>query len=255
MLTFRMGNGNEEHDMGLPSPRELDKLSGLIIEQGKLCNGKWPKFKGLVKSIVAKIAPAAAQSGLTQGAAALGVASGLPIAGIQVAGLSAGVAFAPLGAVLAPWVGAAAIASQAGKIFALHDLRADALSRGGGAVTYRCNCGNCAKNIKYIIDKKERNVGLVAVGVATVGISSIFKSMHSIGKKVKSAVMGEQRPKELTCRGLIESSRGGCTAAMASIFLLSGSWSMFGNRDVDTMATAVAIMTSEDGWEKFQSLW
>lgn len=241
--------------MGLPSPGELNKLSGLIIEQGRLCNGKWATFTGVLRSITAKLAPAAAQSGITQGAAALGVASGAPIAGIQVAGITASLTFAPIGAVLAPWVGAATVASQAGKIFGLHDIRSDALGKAGGAVMYTCRCQNCAKNITYVIDKKERDVALVAVGVATVGISAIFKSVHSIGKKVKSAVMGEQRPKELTCRALVESARGGCTTAMAAIFLLSGSWSMFGKRDANTMATAVAIMTSEDGWEKLKSLW
>lgn len=241
--------------MGLPTPSELNELSGLVAEQGKLCHGKWAKFQGVMKALMTKLGPAAVQSGVTQGVAALGVSSGAQVVGLQVAGVSAGLAFAPIGAALAPWIGAAAIATQAGKIFGLHDLKRDALGKGSREVNYTCGCGKCANTIGYIIDKKERNVALVAVGVATVGVSAVLKAFHSIGKKVKSAVKGEQRPKELTCRTLIDSARDGCTTAMAAIFLLSGSWSMFGNRDAETMATAVAIMTSDDGWEKLRSLW
>lgn len=240
--------------MGLPTPEELTKLSGMVIEQGKLSHGKWAKFSGVMKSILSKLGPDAAQSAVTEGVAALGTSSGFQV-GVQVAGVSAGTVFAPIGVVLAPWIAAASIASQTGKIFGLRDLRNDALLRGRQRVNYTCHCGKCAQTIGYILDKKERNVALVAVGVATVGVSSILKRIHSIGKKVKSAIKGEQRPKELTCRALIDSARGGCTTAMAAIFLLSGSWSMFGKRDAQTMAKAVAIMTSEDGWETLRSAW
>jgi len=240
--------------MGLPTPEELDRLSGLVVKQGQLCHGKWEKFKGVLKAILTKVATDAPSTALDKGTAALGVSSGANI-GFQVAGAAIGTTFAPIGIALSPWIAAATIASQTGKVFGLHDLKADALKKGGSKVNYSCHCGNCAKNIGYIIDKKERNVALVAVGVATIGVSAIFKAAHSIGKKVKSKIVGEQRPKELTCRALIDSARGGCTSAMAAIFLLSGSWTMFGQRDVKTMATAVAIMTSEDGWEKLRTLW
>lgn len=241
--------------MGLPTPEELDRLSGLVIEQGKLCHGKWEKFKGVLKGIMINYAMDLPGKAVDGGAKALGVSGGYS-AGFQVAGFTVGTTIAPISAALAPWIGAATIASQAGKIFSLHDIKADALKKGTTSkVAYKCHCGNCAKNIGYILDKKERNVALVAVGVATFGISALVKTAHSIGKKVKSKIMGEQRPKEMTCRGLVESARGGCTTAMATIFLLSGSWSLFGKRDYETMATAVAIITSEDGWDKLQSLW
>lgn len=240
--------------MGLPTPAELNDLSRLLVYQERLCMGKWDKFANVSKSIMSKLGPAALQSGVTQGAASLGVSSGAHI-GFQIGAVSVGTAFAPVGVALAPWIGAATIASQAGKIFSLHDLKADALKSGSSPVNYTCNCGNCAKSIKYVLDKKERDVALVAIGVATVGVSAIFKAVHSMGKSVTSAIKGEQRPKELTCRALIDSARGGCTVAMATIFLLSGSWSFTGNRDASTMATAVAIMTSKDGWEKLKTLW
>lgn len=216
--------------------------------------GKWGTFKNVCASIMSKLGPAAVQSGVTQGASALGVSSGAHI-GFQIGAVSVGTAFAPVGVALAPWIGAASIASQAGKIFSLHDLKADALKSGNSPVNYTCNCGKCAQSIGYVLDKKERNVALVAIGVATVGVSAIFKAVHSIGKSAVSAIKGEQRPKELTCRALVDSARGGCTVAMATIFLLSGSWSFMGNRDASTMATAVAIMTSKDGWEKLKTLW
>lgn len=240
--------------MGLPTPAELNELSRQIIEQDRICMGNWEKFSNVFKSIMAKLGPAALQSGVTQGAAALGVSSGVNV-GFQIGAVTAGVTFAPIGVALSPWIATAAIASQSGKIFSLHDLKADALSSGSAAVNYSCNCGQCAKSIGYVLDKKERNVALVAVGVATVGVSAIFKAAHSIGKKAYSALKSEQRPKERTCHALIESARGGCTAAMGTIFLLSGSWSFMGNREAKTMATAVAIMTSKDGWEKLKSLW
>lgn len=240
--------------MGLPTPAELNDLSKLLVDQQRLCMGKWDKFSNVSKSIMSKLGPAAMQSGVTQGVGALGVSSGAHI-GFQIGAVSVGTAFAPIGVALTPWIGTASIASQAGKILSLHDLKADALKSGRSPVNYTCNCGKCSKTIGYILDKKERNVALVAIGVATVGVSAIFKGVHSIGKSASSAIKGEQRPKELACRALIDSSRGGCTVAMATIFLLSGSWSLMGNREARTMATAVAIMTSKDGWEKLRTLW
>lgn len=240
--------------MGLPTPEELNELSGKVLEQGKLCRGHWEKFAGVLKSLLAKVAPSAAQTGVSHGFAAAGVSSGLQI-GTTVGGVGIGVTMAPIGAVLAPWIGAAVVASQAGKIFSLYDIKTDAVRGGGASVHYVCVCGHCARNIDYIIDKKERNVALVAVGVATLGVSAILKGFHSLGKKMKSAIFSETRPKEKTCRELVDAARGGCTTAMATIFLLSGSWSFMGKRDAETMATAVAIITSEDGWEKLRTLW
>jgi len=236
--------------MGLPSPTQLSELSGLILKQGQHCHGVWGKFKGVLASLVATAVPSAAQSGITQGAAAAGVSSGL-----QVGGAVLGTTFAPLGAALAPWIAAATIATQAGKIFSLHDLKADASRSQNADVNYKCVCGACAKNIGYILDKKERNVALMGIGVATVGASAILKGIHSAGKALYSKAKGEMRPKEKVSRDIVLSARQGCTAAMGTAFLLSGTWSFTGNREAATMATAVAIITSEDGWDKFQSLW
>lgn len=240
--------------MGLPSPDQLNELSGLVAKQGQLCHGAWGKFKSVLASLAAKLGPTAVQTGATHAAAAAGVSSGLQV-GFTVGGVAVGTAIAPIGAALAPWIGAAVVASQAGKIFSLHDLKADAARGGSKDVNYTCGCGACARNIGYVLDKKERNVALVAVGVGTLGVSAIFKGFHSVGKKLYSKAMGETRPKERTCRDLIASARKGCTTAMGAIFLLSGPWSFTGSRDSETMATAVAIITSDDGWEKLHGLW
>lgn len=237
--------------MGLPSPEQLAELSGKIVEQGQLCHGVWGKFSSVMKSLMLKLGPMAAQTGVTQAASAAGVTSGLQVVAVG----AASVTLAPIGAALAPWIGAAMIASQAGKIFDLYDLRDDAVKSTKSPTRYGCGCGNCVKNIQYIIDKKERNVALVAVGVGTLGVSAIFKGFHSLGKKIYSAAKSEMRPKEKVSRDLVDSARGGCTAAMGVVFLLSGSWSLTGPRDAETMATAVAIMTSSDGWEKLKSNW
>lgn len=41
---------------------------------------------------------------------------------------------------------------------------------------------------------------------------------------------------------------------MGAILLLSGRWSFTGSRDSETMATAAAIITSDDGWERLHGL-
>ncbi|MGH7081372.1 MAG: hypothetical protein ACREFV_02770 [Acetobacteraceae bacterium] len=233
--------------MGLPSPEQLDQLSKLVVVEGRRCNGNWDKFTAVLGSLLQKVAPSAAQSGVTQVASAVGVNSGLALA--------TGISIAPIGAAIGPWIAAAAIATQAGKIFDLHDLKADAARGGSQATDYGCACANCARNIGYIIDKKERNVGIVAVSAFTFGVAAILKGIHSVGKSLHSKATGDMRPKERTCRDLIVSARRGCTAAMGTIFLLAGSWSLTGSRDSKAMATAVAIITSEDGWEKFKGLW
>jgi hypothetical protein len=241
--------------MGLPSPEQLQELSGLIIKEKQRCYNRWDKFKNVMAAIAAKLGPILAQKGATLAAAKAGVDSGLPLTVATVAGTGVGVTLAPIGVALAPWIAAATIANQAGKIFSLHDLKADAMKGANADVDYVCTCGKCVQNIGYILDKKERNVGLVAIGVGTLGVSAVIKTMHSIGKKVASKLAGEQRPKEKTCIGLIESARDGCTAAMATIFLLSDTWTFMGDRQAKALATATAIITSEDGWERLHSLW
>ncbi|MDP4023572.1 hypothetical protein Q8W71_13115 [Methylobacterium sp. NEAU 140] len=244
--------------MGLPSPQQLDELSSKISAVKGQCNGAWPKFKGVMKTLTEVGVPTALQSGVTGLASLGGISSGLQVgASVNVLGTSvlAGTTIAPIGAALAPWIGAATVAVQAGKIFDLYDLMEDAQKQGSSSVRYTCGCGTCAKNIQYVIDKKERNVAVVATSIFTFGAVGIGKKIHSIGKWAYSKGVGEERPKEKVCKALIESGRNGCTAAMGTIFLLSGSWTFMGSRDRQTMAAAVATLVSEDGWEKLKGNW
>ncbi|GGF86562.1 hypothetical protein GCM10007301_53040 [Azorhizobium oxalatiphilum] len=165
-----------------------------------------------------------------------------------------GVTFAPVSAAAALWIGVTVVAVQAGKVFNLYTLRDDARSPTRKRTTYYCKCGNCADNIQYIIDKKERNAGVVALSVGTVGIVGIGKKIHSLGKRIKSAIKGEERPKEKVSKAMVKSAREGCLASMAAVFLLSGSW-WNGYRDVATMQQAVITLTTEDGWKKFKDNW
>ncbi|MBX6373203.1 MAG: hypothetical protein IRZ13_03090 [Acetobacteraceae bacterium] len=237
--------------MSLPTPAQLEELSGLIVEHGKLIKGKWYTFKGMLQTlerargdIASKAVGSVAKSAVNSMASAAGVTT----AGIST---SAGfVAFVPVATVLAPWIAAADIVRQAGDIFELHQLKDHALQSGRSGVRYYCICGKCFENIKYVVDKKERNVGRVAIGVATLGVSAVFTTINSIVKSFQSG-----RPKEMVSKGLVESARGGCTVAMAAIFLLSGNWEFLRGGNAGTMRRAIAIMTSEDGWQVLKSSW
>ena len=54
---------------------------------------------------------------------------------------------------------------------------------------------------------------------------------------------------------IVANARKGCTSAMATIFLLAGSWTMLGDRDRKTLEKATAIISSSDGWEVFKEDW
>lgn len=225
--------------MSLPTP-QMAELSTLVVEHGKLIKDKWYTYKGMKASLdrsagdlILKAASTGTQTALT---AAAGVATGM--------------AFISFGAVLTPWIAAADIVRRSSDIFELHDLKEHAAAKDKSAVKYRCQCGKCAENIKYVVDKKERNVARIAVGVATVGVSAVLNSIYSIGKSFQSG-----RPKEMVSKGLVESSRQGCTTAIATVFLLSDDWQRLRGGNAGIMRRAIAIITAEDGWKELKSAW
>lgn len=229
--------------MSLPTPTQLAELSKLIVEHGKLTNGKWYTYKGMLQTLeraggelVTSAVSSGAQNALTRGGAVIGVTTGS--------------AFVPFGAVLAPWIAAADVVRRSGDIFELHDLKEHALSKKVNDLQYFCKCGKCFENIKYVVHKKERNVARIAIGVATLGVSVVFTTGYSVYKSFQSG-----RPKERTSRGLVESARGGCTVAIATIFLLSGEWKFMRGGNAGIMRRATAVMTSEDGWEALKGSW
>lgn len=260
--------------MGLPTPEQLEELSAILAGQAPGQNriGFWSEEDQRrdlgrlntpsrpssvpVSDKAATFAKKTGQFAVTTGVPAAVNAVAHVEYGIRSSVQMAGhtVTIAPLGAALSAWIGITTVAVQAGKVFDLYTLRDDARSTIRNRTTYYCECGKCAGNIQYIIDKKERNVGVVALSVGTLGVVGIGKMFHSVGKKLKSKIMGETRPKERVSREIVASARGGCLAAMGTIFLLSGSWT-HGYREKKTMEAAVLTLTATNGWEKLQSNW
>lgn len=253
--------------MELPSPSNLEDLQSRITEVNGLIHGAWGDFKTVAKHIA-----------LAFGGDALSIGGGLAtsaITGSQAASTATQVAvnvgsasttlisIAPITSIIAPWINVAIIAAQTGTIFDLHDLKDDIIKSNNGSATkftYRCNCGHtgqdsCFQAIKYIVDKKERNVGLRAVHTFTFSTTFWFKKAHSIGKKINYKVSGTEGGKTKASKAMVNNARNGCTSAMATIFLLAGSWTMMGNRDLKTLQKATAIICSEDGWEVFKEDW
>lgn len=232
--------------MGLPSVDQLNELAQIELDENKVLQTTWKQLYGFLQTLVISGAPSAAQGAVTHGAAQVGVTSGLTIMG--------SITVAPIGAALAPWIGAAMVASKVGKVMGLYDIKNGAVGNGVG--DYPCSCGHCQKNIQYIIDKQENKAAYIAIGVATLGVFTIGKASHSFGKWAYSLAKGQQRPKERVSRELVNSARKNkCRAAMAIIFLLSGSWSLHGSAEQKTWCTAIAIIASGDGWEEFQKKW
>ena len=259
--------------MGLPSPKQLLELARIIeTEQSRARMGVYDQLRELgqpgyrppvpearpTADKAANYAKKGAQFGgrtLASTATSAVATSGLKVGTTaNVGGLAVPLTatLAPVGAALSAWIGVATVAVQASKVFDLYAIRDDARSSRRDATRYYCACKTCcAPDIQYIIDKKERNTAVVAVSVGTFGVASLGKALHSAGKRLKSAVLGETRPKEEHCRKLVGAARAGCPAAMATIFLLSGSWTQ-GYRDKKTMEAAVLTIMAEDGWKKLK---
>jgi len=232
--------------MSLPTAKQFEDLSGKIVEHGKVIKEKWYTYKGMLQALE--------QSKGDIVSAAVGSATKEVLT--LATGVTTGVTLIPFAAVLTPWIGAAQVATQAGTIFELHDLKEFAVKPGeANGNKYFCMCGKCADNIQYVVDKKERNVGRIGIAVGTLGVSTIFTKAYSIGKFVKSYAKGEERPKERTCRGLLEAARGGCTVAMATVFLLAGNWQFMRGGEAGTMRRAIAMITSEDGHKVLMGEW
>jgi len=231
--------------MALPPPEKLHELARLFqnvrpqpSQFGRFEEGM-AQLNKCLHTLGVDAAKFIAGSAVTKlgGGAALTVGTGL-----------ASMAIFPLGAALAPWIGALTIGSKANGIFALHDLRTSA--RASGPTAYRCSCGHCEKNITYVIDRKETNIAIAAVGIFTLGIPVIVDRINSIRKSFQS-----NRPKEQICVSLIEGARGGCICAMATIMMLCGTWKHEEKPDHGLVVQAVAVMWSTDGHARLKGRW
>ena len=179
------------------------------------------------------------KSGVTHMATAAGVSSGVAIPGTSVPlVMTGGVVFIPLGAVLAPWIGAATIAYKADSIFQLHDLNDMAKGRRQGL---SCTCGNCSANIEYAVGKKETVVARTAIGIFTAGISELGFRTASIVKSFE-----KNRPKERHARSLTESGRNGCNVALATIL------NLVGGEGKKAIRQATTVLVCEDGWSRLK---
>jgi hypothetical protein len=172
--------------------------------------------------------------------------SGAPTVAVSV-GIGS-IALFPLGAALGPWFGALAIGMRANGIFALHDLRSSASGRGD--LAYSCSCGNCVKNLTYVIDRKETNAAILAIGIFTAGLAIVADRVYSMAKSFQ-----KNRPKEQICKSLVDGARGGCICAIASIMMICGEWKQNEKADTALAAEAIAIIWSSDGPLRLKSKW
>lgn len=231
--------------MALPSPEKLDELARIFRDNAPDASQFEPfsETKAKLMKYSKMLGMAGAQSGLQAGlTAAAGGAAYTVNVGIG------SIALFPLGAALGPWLGALAIGVKANGIFALHDLRQSARSGGDGG--YACSCSNCVANLTYVIDRKENNAAVMAVGIFTAGLAIIGDRLNSIRKSFQ-----KNRPKERICKSLIEGARGGCRCAIASVMMICGTWKNEEKADAALAVEAIAVVWSSDGHARLKSKW
>jgi hypothetical protein len=230
--------------MALPPPEKLDELNRICNQQVWTKRGSYGDFdavKDWLKKYLTLATTAVVQAGLQKGITA---ASGVATFTVGAGALS--VALFPLGAALGPWLAALSIGYKANGIFALYDLKEAANRRDG----YFCSCGQCAKGLGYVINKKENNTAILAVSVFTAGLPLIFDKINSVRKSFQS-----NRPKETFSRQFVTSAKGGCICAIASIMMLCGDWKHEEKPDKELTIEAIAIMVADNGWRKLKSKW
>jgi hypothetical protein len=231
--------------MALPSPDKLRELARIFAENAPKATDFEPFSE--TKAKIIKYSKTAAITGVQTGLqTGLTMATGVVTTTVNI-GIGS-IALFPLGAALGPWLGALAIGVKANGIFALHDLR-DCARRSSGD-NYRCTCGNCAANLTYVIDRKETNTAIMAVGIFTGGLAIIGDRLNSIRKSFQ-----KNRPKEKICKGLIEGARGGCHCAIASVMMICGEWKNEEKADAALAAEAIAVIWSSDGHNRLKSKW
>jgi hypothetical protein len=234
--------------MPLPTPgqmRELQKSLRLSSLSDKPTYGTADKVRNTLSGMLRKAggigATMTAQSVVTSMSGAATHMVPLGVGGMSVA-------LFPIGAALAPWIGAAKIAYASDGIFALHDLKSFAAGERGAH--YPCSCGKCADGLRYVINKKEVNFGIAAVSIFTAGLPLLVDRANSVRKSFQT-----NRPKEQYSKQFVESARGGCVNAMAAIMLMCGKWPRDGSADPELYIEAVTCIIADDGWKLVKSKW
>jgi len=229
--------------MGLPSIKQVQDFNKYVdkvrpdLERDDFTTYEKLKktFTTLAKKGLISGAQKAAQAGVTAFAA--------PASGLAVGG---GVVLFTVGMALAPWFAVTTIAFKADGINSLIDLRDGCLF--GGKRTYACSCGTCKDTLKYIIDKKETKIAVIAVAVFTAGVGGLAWGGYNAGKKLTKG----PRPMELNCRQLHKSARSGCDCAVAAVMKMSGNWPKHGPASLDTMTEAASIILAKEGWQRLK---
>jgi hypothetical protein len=223
--------------MKLPVPAKFAELAALF-ETYKPKDTDFEPFS----ETKAKLAKYAKQGVVTvlQTGLQTGVTMASGVATLTVGVGMASITLFPLGAALGPWLAAAAIASKAEGIFALHDLRTSAKAK--GADKFTCTCGSCDANLTYVINRKENNVGVLAVGIFTGGLAIIVDRVNSVRKSFQ-----KNRPKDGICKSFIDGARKGCICAIAAIVLI--------REEKDPFVDAVAVIFASDGALRLKSKW
>jgi hypothetical protein len=232
--------------MPLPPPEVIEKLFRVMRLQEATQSASFGTFDKVssdlqkaVKTVGIAAAQSAVQAAVTTGVQAAGVASGVAVAGVSLF---------TIGSALGPWMAAAAIASKADGIFALHDLRD--FADGSRRSIFKCSCGECAGALTYIVNRKEANVVIVATSVFLAGLPAIFDRLNSIRKRGQKG-----RPKEMHSRQLVASARGRCVLATAAIMVLCGDWPAHKPPDPKLVVEVVAILLADDGWARLKAKW
>lgn len=229
---------------GLIPPERLQDLVKNVFNKAPTTftsfNATLTSLKGIALAGGRAAAEAALQTGVTM---ASGVASGVTVG----AGLASMTLF-PLGAALAPWLGALAIAQASTQIFALYNLKEAATRTGAGG--YPCTCGKCVETIGYIINKKENNTAIAAVSIFTVGLPFIADRINSVRKSFQ-----KNRPKEQMCKNLVAGGRAGCICAIGAIILLCGDWPGKVDKQQAIILETTAVIWSSDGDVRLKTKW
>jgi hypothetical protein len=237
--------------MPLPPPEAIEKIQRALIlarAQNRELRGSFDEVRDLLTKFLKMVATGGVQSAITGGISAGAGASQVTLHVGTVAGIGLSYAVMPIGQAIAPWIGVAVIASRVEGIWGFHDLKTHAKSK--GAAYYSCSCGKCAEGLQYVIDKKENNQAIMAVGIFTAGLAILGDRLISVGKHFMS-----DRPKERHTRQFIESARGGCVNAMATILFMCGKWPKDKPPEKALLIEAIACVLADDGWKRLKSKW
>jgi hypothetical protein len=207
------------------------------------------------KTVAALVAPSAAGAAVKLGAPVVQAAPGVNL----------------VGAVIAPWIAWADIASKYDTLSTLHDIKKGLNPHELGGAGLQCSCerpkgivgwipgglesystkeqafiltNTCYQNALYFIAKKEDAARDLAVGAASLGSYAVLRKGYSVFKRMAQVVSGQAGDKENHCRSLHEGARDRkCHVAMTMLHMICKEKTWYGeaystlskaaNREID----------------------